>query len=233
MIPILLRRLLCVSVLLVAPTGALTSAAAADLDVYRDFKLGHSTAVVLERARGIARDVKTLHERPMLLQELSWRPPYITGGGMSGRDTVRAVVFSFMNDKLFRIAVEYEARQTEGMTSADMTAALTAVYGQVAPAAPAVRRPTASRIDALVPVARWQKGDTEVVLLRSEIGSRFSMTIASVSGEQRARKAQSDGDALHKSEAPAREAAQAKARADAADKAAEATRATNKAAFKP
>lgn len=230
MIPILLRRLLCVSVLLAAPVGV----AAADLDVYRDFKLGHSTAAVLERARGIPRDVKTLHERPVLLQELSWRPPYLMNGGTSGRDTVRAVVFSFMNDTLFRIAVEYEARQTEGMTPADMTAALTAVYGPVAPAAPVVRKPAAaSRIDAQVPVAHWQKGDTEVVLLHSEIGGRFSMTVASVSGERRARKAQTDGDALYKSEAPVREAAKAKARADAADKAAEATRATNKAAFKP
>ena len=228
----LIRASVCASVLLLLSS----SVTAADLDLYREFRLGNSTADVIARAGLINRDVKTMHQRPAVLQEILWRPPYVPGGVMSGRDSVRGVVFSFMNDQLFRIVVDYETTRTAGMTPADMIASLVGVYGPVTPLrapAPAPRRPATYTTDMSAPIANWSKGDAQVVLQQHAQSGRFGLIIAAVSVDHQAQRAQADAEALDVKEGPAREAAQAKARADAAAKAAEAARTANKAAFKP
>lgn len=217
--------------LAISPAAA---AAAADLAVYREFRLGSTTADVIERAGAIDRDLKTLHQRPALLQELAWRPPYLLAGTASRRDSVRGVVFGFMNNRLFRIAVDYDSTRTEGMTSADMIASLVGIYGPSAPLpAPPARRAAASAFDATTPIARWRTGDTEAILQHASHANRFTLIIVTVPLDQQARKAQADAVVMDTREAPAREAAQAKAKVDAAKDAAQKTRTANKEAFKP
>src|SRR5215212_2484667 len=75
--------------------------AGADFRTYRDFTLGASTADVLARAGATQRDVKKVHARPALLEDLSWRPPYISN--LADRDSVSGIAFSFIDDRLFRM----------------------------------------------------------------------------------------------------------------------------------
>jgi hypothetical protein len=208
--------------------------AAAEPGTYREFRLGSSTADVVARAGATARDVKKLHERPALLEELSWRPPYTSGRDANERDSVAGIVFSFVDNQLFKMVIDYDRSRTEGLTNVDMNDSLTALYGprSTAPVPP----PTRSAIDSLdtpTVLARWRQGDTSITLQQSPYSGGFGLVILSVPVEALARKAQATAVTMDAREAPAREAARAKAQADAEKAAAEKTRTTNKAAFRP
>jgi len=211
------------------------SAAAADFGLYREFRLGSSTADVIARTGAAQREVKALHERPALLQELSWRTPYSSARNSSADgDSVAGIVFSFIDNQLFKMAIDYDKSRTEGLTKEDMIALLSAVYGpRSTRPAPAVSRPASESLDTPAVLARWMEGDTTVALQQSTYSGGFGLVITSVSLEALARKAQATAMTIDAREAPAREAARAKAQADAARAAEEKTRTTNKETFKP
>jgi hypothetical protein len=185
----------------------------------------------MARGKSAPGDLRTLHTRPALIQELSWRPPYVSGNAPGDRDSVRAIVFSFIDDSLYRIAVAYDSAETEGLTSSDMIAALTEPYGL-----PTARPRPVRRNDSLsfaAPIARWTGDGTTVVLSHTAYSRTFSLVIASTAIEARARQAEATAVRLDAREAPALEVARAAA-ADAAAKAdAAQTRSTNKEAFRP
>ena len=213
---------------------AQSAVAAADLATYRDFTLGMSTAEVLAHAQAVPRDVNTLHQRPALLQDLSWRPPYMATRDSTGRDSVAVIVFSFVDDQLFKMAIDYDGRATEGLTKADIITALSGVYGPPSTrATPPTPRPAFDSLDTRTTVARWSAGDTAIALTESAYSRTFGLVITSVPLDALARRAQATAVALDAREAPAREAARTKAQADAARDAAEQTRITNRATFKP
>ena len=208
--------------------------AAADLGTYREFAIGTSTADVIARTGAAERDVKTIHERPALLQELTWRPRYASGRTSADRDSVAAIVFSFIDNQLFRMTIDYERSRTEGLTKEDMITSLSAMYGprstRPAPIAP---RPAFDSLDTPTVFATWRQGDVMLTLDQSTYGGGFSLVIISVPLEALARKAQATAVTMDAREAPAREAARAKEQADAARAAAEKTRTSNKDTFKP
>jgi hypothetical protein len=209
-------------------------ATASDLATYRGFVLGAPTIEVLQHAGASVRELKTVHERPALVQELSWRPPYVVGRDAADRDSVASVSFSFIDNHLFRMTVEYDRDRTEGLTANDLVAALTAKYGPRSTG----RRPVAATsgsdsIDAPAVVAWWQEGETTITLIRFPYSSRFALTIASVPLEALARKARAAAAILDAREGPAREAARVKAQVDAERAAAAKTRTTNQATFEP
>jgi len=207
--------------------------AAAGPNTYREFTLGASTADVIARAGAMQRDLKKLHERPALLEELSWRPPYSTGPDPADRDSVAGIVFSFIDNQLFKMVIDYDRTRTEGLTKEDMIASLTAMYGlrSMAPSAP--QRPAIDSLDTPTVLATWRQGDTRIALQQSTYGGTFGLVIVSVPLEVLARKAQATAVTIDAREAPLREAARAKAQADAEKAAAVKTRTTNKATFKP
>ena len=208
--------------------------AAADPGTYREFRLGASTADVVARAGAAPRDVRTLHERPALLEELSWRPSYTSGRDTNERDSVAGIVFSFVDNQLFRMVIDYDRSRTEGLTNEDMIDSLTALYGPRSTAP--VSAPARSAVDSLqtpTVLARWRQGETSIMLQQSPYGGGFGLVILSVPLETLARKAQATAVTQEAREAPAREAARAKAQADAEKAAAEKTRTTNKTTFKP
>ncbi len=201
--------------------------AASDPATYREFTLGASTADMIARTATTQQDVKVLHERPALMQELSWHPPYTSTP--SGRDSIAAITFSFIDNQLFKMVVDYDRSRTEGLTKEDMIASLTAMYGprSTAPAS-APPRSTFDGFDASTVVASWRQGDTSIALQQSPYGS-YGLVILSIRLDALATKAQATAVTMDAREAPARDAA----RADAERAAAEKTRATNKAAFQP
>jgi hypothetical protein len=221
-------------VFLVVAVMAGAMAAAADLGTYRQFTLGASTADTVSQARAMERDVTVQHVRPALLQELSWRPPYRAVGDDAGAESVAAIVFSFVDNQLFRMTIDYDDSRTEGLTNEDMVTALSATYGPPSARAGAtVPRPASESLDSSSTVATWRRGEATLELRHSAYRSSFGLVITSVPLEALARKARATAEAMDAREAPAREAARTKAEADAARAAEEKTRTTNKATFTP
>ena len=168
------------------------------------------------------------------MEELSWRPPYVSGQDSADRDSVAGIVFSFVDDQLFRISINYDRSRTEGLTKEDLIASLTTVYGPRSTALPSPRPPSATdSLDTPLVLARWLQGDTSIALQHSQYSGGFGLMIVSVRLEALARKALATAVTMDAREAPAREAARVKAEADAEKAAADKVRTANKATFKP
>src|SRR5437016_12266240 len=80
---------------------------AGDLSKYRHFTLGMSLTRVLERTDQKMADVKVIHSRPALIQELTWWPPNLPGASFRA-DTVEQTLFSFQNGELYKMSVTYD-----------------------------------------------------------------------------------------------------------------------------
>lgn len=204
---------------------------AAELSRYREFELGSSMAAVTAVTQTTARDLKTIHSRPALLQDVVWQPRYMAGTPIANRNSINEIVFSFVNDRLFRMTVTYDRTRTTGLTDADMIAALAELYGTPNGVA---AQSKATAVDAgAAALAEWQQAETQVILQRSRYGDSFSLVITSLPLEVIARKARAEALVLDTQEAPAREAALAKKRADDRHQEEERTRTANKKVFTP
>jgi hypothetical protein len=212
---------------------AVCATASAEVTRYREFELGASVAAVTAVTQNATR-VKTVHSRPALLQQLEWRPRYMPGAPQPDRDSIGEVVFSFVDDQLFKMSIAYAQDRTSGLTDEDMVGSLTTVYG--APSSPSPRTRTTSStvaLDAPVVIAEWRQADTSVVLQRKTYSESFFLVITSLPLDIIARTAEATAVAMDQREAPAREAALLKQRADEEKVAAERTRSTNKKVFQP
>ena len=114
-IPRLSRAGLCMALVVMATT----TLGAASLDRYREHVLGSTLVEVLARAEARATDVVTLHERPVPVQQLEWRPPY-TAARSAGDDPVEAVRFAFVDGRLYELTITYVQGRTKGMTAAEL-----------------------------------------------------------------------------------------------------------------
>ena len=77
---------------------------AQDLSMYRDFHVGMSVASVTKQTAANPSEVKVIHQRPAVIQELTWRARPALGGSSLQTDPVQEIAFSFYNDELFRRA---------------------------------------------------------------------------------------------------------------------------------
>ena len=53
----------------------------------------------------------------------------MSGSTAPQNDPVQQIVFSFYNDQLFKLVVNYDRQRTDGLTDADMIEALSSWYG--------------------------------------------------------------------------------------------------------
>jgi hypothetical protein len=229
-----IRRLIGVGVLGFVVHGS--GVAAQDFDRYREFELGSAVAAVSILTGTAGSELKAIHQRPAVIQELTWRPRY--GGGRSPTTDIKSVdriVFDFYDDRLYRLTVNYERTQTEGLTDADMVEAISLVYGSaIRPVAP--RRPAtiAPYDDTGMRIAQWGNESTSVALYRlSSYATSFKLVMTAEPAAALARTATARAVLLDAREAPQREAAREKKEADDRRAAEEKARSTNKAMFRP
>lgn len=225
-----------VSVLGLALCG--TGLAAQDPGRYREFQLGSDVAAVSAITGVAVSEVKVVHQRPAVIQELTWRPRYaVRRPPTADGDAAEQVVFGFYNDQLFRLTVDYDRERTKGLTDADMIEALSAIYGsEVRPTVSRARPARTASEEALLgtPVARWGDADHSLMLYRSpSYGTSFRLVMTAEPLAALARTAAAGAVVLDAREAPQREAAREKQKADDRRAAEEKARSTNKATFRP
>jgi len=216
--------------------GVSQLASAQDLSRYREVAFGSSVSTVVANTGTKAADVKVIHQRPALIQELSWRPQYAINRPVGRSEAAREVTLRFYDDELFSIIVVYDPRLVEGLTNGDLIDAVSAVYGPATLTAAATRPPVpapAGSINATTAIARWQGGDYEFTLMREVYPETFRLIGVSRQLATAARAADIEATRLDQQEAPRRLAEQAAADAERKRAAEDKTRTGNKGEFRP
>ncbi len=202
---------------------------AQDLSKYRHFTFGMSLTRVLERTDQKMADVKVIHGRPSLIQELTWWPPNLPGTSFRS-DTVEQILFSFYNAELYKISVTYDRTSTEGLTAEDMVKSISAKYGPATSVKPEVDSATNERYDMRQkPVATWEDSQYSFNLVRSSFCGSFELLIYSKRLNAEAEVALAEAVKLEKQEEPQREAERQKKQIGDL----EATRQKNQKSFRP
>jgi len=217
-------------------TTALSAAAlftpavlAGDLSSYRDFHFGADLRVVEKQAESKPSEVKMIHQRPALIQDLEWRPRY---SGSTESDPVKDVLLSFYNGQLFRMVVNYDRYKTEGMTAEDMIEAISPAYGQAAKPNAEILFPSVASENVKV-IARWENDQYSWNLVRSSYQPSFALVAFAKQLDALAQAAALEAIRLDAKEAPQREAAQMRRQADAVSLKQQKARLVNKPNFRP
>jgi hypothetical protein len=187
---------------------------AQDLSKYRHFTLGMSLTSMLERTDQKMADVKVIHGRPALIQELTWWPSNIPGTSYRS-DTVEQILFSFYNGQLYKISVTYDRTSTEGLTVEDVVKSISAKYG---PATNVVLEINATKNDRYdvkqKPVASWEDAQYSFNLVRSTFSDDLGLIIYSKRVNAEAELAIVEAVKLEEQEGPQREAERVKKQMD-------------------
>ena len=208
-------------------------ALAQDVSRYRAYVLESSVESVIAASGARAADAKTLHQRPARIQELEWRAPYADSRNTLA-DPVREISFTFYNDALYQVVVNYDRDRTAGLTNSDIVESVSTAYG--VPIIASARTRTSPPVEAFpdsIVVARWENADALLTLVRGSYTSEFQLILVSKSLSARARTAIREAVRLDTIDAPRREAAQRTKEAGDASAARDKARIANKAAFRP
>jgi len=176
-------------------------------------------------------DAKLIHQRPALIQELSWHidPPALD---QTNADPVKNVLMSFLNGELFRIVVTYDRHRVEGMTPEDMIAGISASYGIAT--RPTVQIAYHSNYAEVAPlIARWEDSDYSCNLVRTADRSSFAMILYSKRLDALAQAASVEAVRLDDLEAPQRQIAQQAKQAEEDRAVLDSARSVNKPNFRP
>jgi hypothetical protein len=206
---------------------------AQDMSRYRAYVLASSLEAVVAASGARAADARTLHERPAIIQTLEWRAPYVDSRNTQA-DPVRDMTFTFYNDALYQVTVNYDRDRTEGLTNSDIVESLSTTYGPpLLPSARTRTSPPAAGFPDSILVARWENADSLLTLVRRSYTPDFQLILVSKSLSARAGTAVREAVRLDAIEAPRREAEQRKKDAGDASAARDKSRNANKAAFRP
>jgi hypothetical protein len=202
---------------------------------YRDVQLGASLQTVLTTIGATMLDVRVLHERPAMMQNLEWRPRSTLSQSREPADPVQLAVFSFYNDRLFAVTVDYDVRRTEGLSETDLIDSISTTYGLTPVHSVKQRSDTATEGDPFAPqvLASWKDPIYSITLLRTTYPTAFRMVLDFTELASTARRADLEAVRLNALEAPGRELARVKKEADEQDAARVKSRGVNKPAFTP
>ena len=179
---------------------------APDLSRYRSFQFGETLPAVAKQAGLDVSQAKVIHERPAVIQELEW-PTWLSSGFSPHTDPVRTILFSFYNGELFRILVSYDRAETEGLTTGDMTEAISAKYGTATKPANIEIAFSSTQVynDSEAIIACWEDSQYSFNLYRSTYQPTFGMIAFSKRLDALARTATAEAIRLDAVEAPQRE----------------------------
>ena len=226
------RRRVAIATLVLATSATIT--VAQGRSHYRTYAMGDSLQAISHQIGQPVMDVTATPAVAGAVQELRWHARYVRHGGAPAGDPVDRLVFSFYEHRLFRIVIDYAPDRTEGMTEADMVAAVSALYGSPRrrtlgtteePQAPA--RPVETVI------AQWISGDQSVVLLALQGRTAFRVIVVSSGLQTLARASGAREAPTDRPDWPSIEAARARASLIGGEPSWQTTRRQNVAAFVP
>ena len=225
-------RVLTLTVVCATAIAISSASAQSALSRYRGVTLGDPVQVVVDQLKVTSSDVKVVHERPTLIQLITWRPRRLVSGTVVEPDALSEMVLTFHIGRLAGIKAIYDLDRTKGLTNADLHEAFTNTYGTSLLIPTLTRTTAASRAEPEI-IGRWDDAETLVLLWREPSTNRIKLTVASIATDRALQEAIADGLRLEASEAPARDLAR-RATEDAAIRARdEKARSDNKSTFKP
>lgn len=204
---------------------------AGDLSRYRDFHFGADLPTVAKMAGMNPAQAQAIHRRPALIQNLEWHPQSINWSTKT--ESAQNVVFSFYGGELFRIAVDYDRKETEGLTADDIVEAISVTYGiPTTYPAPAkiVLTPLGDQEEVL---ARWEDPLYCFDLIRSSYGPSFRLVGVLRKVAAAAQASSLEATRLDELEAPQRDAARIASEQEATRAMLERARIVNKPKFRP
>src|ERR1051326_7110180 len=222
-------RLALTSFLLLGVMSAATSAK--DLSKYRTFQLGADLATIAKQVRVSPSQAKAIQRRPALIQELVWRPQPL--GPSSQSESANEVVFSFYDGELFRIAVNYDRYETEGLTADDFIEEISAAYGLAEMPAPPANAVQGRYGDQEEIIAQWQDSQYCFDLIRFSYGPTFRLVGALKRLRAPVQAAITEAKRLDDQEAPQRDAARIADEKETERAKLEKSRLLNKPKFRP
>jgi hypothetical protein len=177
-----------------------------DLSRYRGFQFGETLPEVAKQAGLDVSHAKVIHERPALIQELEW-PIRVASSSSSPQDPVRTILFSFYNGELFRVLISYDPAETKGLTTEDLTEAISAQYGTATKPVNIEIVFSSAQVynDSEAIIARWEDSQYSFNLYRSTYQPTFGMIAFSKGLDALARTATAESIRLDAVEAPQRE----------------------------
>jgi hypothetical protein len=208
----------------------LKAATPADLSKYRGFQFGTNLLTVAKQTGANVSQATVIHRRPALMQELQWHPQPL--GASSQTEPAQQVVFSFYDGELYRITVDYDRFETEGLTVDDFVEAISATYG-TATRPTVVARISRNYGDPADILAQWQDAQYRFELVRDSYAPTFRLVGVSKRLEEPAQAASLEAKRLDDEEAPQRDAARLASEEGAAKAKLEGARLVNKQKFRP
>ena len=206
---------------------------AQDLSTYRGFQLGMNLPAVAKQAGMATSEVKVIHARPALIQELNWQSPFSLSSSPHA-DPVWNTRFSFYDGELYRIVVNYKRDKTAGLTAEDLVEAISATYGTPTnPAGEITFSLSEVYNDTQVVIARWEDSQYSFNLFRSSYQPTFGMIAVSKRLDALARAATIEAVRLDKQDAPQREAERQRKQGEEYHATQEKARVLNKPQFRP
>jgi hypothetical protein len=179
---------------------------AQDLSKYRHFTLGMTLTNLLKRTGQTVADVKMIHSRPALIQEVTWWRPNISETSLRS-DGVEQILFSFYDGELYKISVTYDPSFTEGLTEDDMVKSISAKYGPATIVAPEIGSTTNAGYETKQkPVVSWEDAQYSVNLVRSSFSEVLGLVVSSKRANTQADLAIAEAVKLDEQERPKREA---------------------------
>lgn len=200
---------------------------------YREFEIGAGVAEIAKLTGAAPSEVKLLHQRPAMLQDLEWRPRYFSQGSSTTADPVDRMVFSFYNDQLYKVLVDYDPRRTEGMTQADIVAAISTTYGPAQKPPVRVNPPAVRYGDPDMLLATWGDAESKLALFRASYPVKYRLVVESTHMANLAQVALVEAVRLDAREAPQRELEKRQKAADDEKTAQEEAKRLNLPAFRP
>jgi len=210
----MMRSLVASLFLIVVILLSIPQVHAQDLSKYRNFSFGMTVADLAKQIDQKPANAALVHERPALIQELTWWPPQ-PYSSVRPAEPVDQILFSFYNGALYRMLVTYENSATKGLNDEDMIRVISAKYGLATrPVAAVVNFPTNPSYHATEKViARWEDSQYSLNLFRSSPDT-FALVMFTKQLDAQAAISIAESVKLEQQEAPLKEAARVKKDSD-------------------
>jgi hypothetical protein len=210
----IMRSLVASSLTIIVILLSISQARAQDLSTYRNFSFGMTVANLCKQIDQSPATAAVLHERPALIQELTFWPPQ-PYSSLRPAEPLQQILFSFDDGVLYRMLMTYDTSATKGLNDEDMIRIVSAKYGTATRPDAVVNFPTNPSYKTTEKVlARWEDSQYSLNLFRSS-DDTFAIVMFTKQLDAQAGVSIAESVKLEQEEAPQKEAA--RAQKDAAD----------------